>query len=87
MTVLETVCIKTVVHRLLVEIPKANLTLLEVIKAALSDTNTEYFHFYPWSNLLPIAEFAYNNAPNATTGLSPFYANKGYHLNLSIHPK
>ena len=40
-----------------------------------------------WSDLLPIAEFAYNNAPNATTGLSPFYANKGYHLNLSVHPE
>ena len=40
-----------------------------------------------WSDLLPIMEFAYNNAPNATTGLSPFYANKGYHLNPSIHPK
>ena len=40
-----------------------------------------------WSNLLPIAEFAYNNAPNATTGLSPFYANKGYHPNLSVHPE
>ena len=39
------------------------------------------------SNLLPIAEFAYNNTPNATTGLSPFYANKGYYPNLSIHPK
>ena len=40
-----------------------------------------------WSDLLPIAEFAYNNAPNATTGLSPFYTNKGYHMNLSVHPK
>ena len=40
-----------------------------------------------WSNLLPIAEFAYNNTPNAMTGLSPFYTNKGYHPNLSIHPK
>ena len=40
-----------------------------------------------WSDLLPIAEFAYNNAPNAMTGLSPFYANKGYHPNLSIHPE
>ena len=39
------------------------------------------------SDLLPIAEFAYNNAPNATTGLSPFYTNKGYHPNLSVHPK
>ena len=41
-----------------------------------------------WSDLLPIAEFAYNNAPNATTGISPFFvASKGYHPNISIHPE
>jgi len=40
-----------------------------------------------WSKLLPLAEFAYNNAPNASTGLSPFFANKGYHPALDIHPK
>ena len=40
-----------------------------------------------WSDLLPLAEFAYNNAPSATTGISPFYANKGYHLNISVHPE
>ena len=39
-----------------------------------------------WSNLFPRAEFSYNNTPNAMTGLSPFYANKGYHPNLSIYP-
>jgi hypothetical protein len=38
-----------------------------------------------WADLLPIAEFAYNNTPNATTGISPFCANKGYHLNISVH--
>ena len=32
-------------------------------------------------------EFAYNNAPSATTGVSPFFANKGYHPNITIHPK
>jgi hypothetical protein len=37
-----------------------------------------------WSELLPLAEFAYNNAPSATTGISPFFANKGYHPNLTI---
>ncbi len=37
--------------------------------------------------LLPIAEFAYNNAPNASTGISPFFANKGYHLNITVHPE
>jgi len=38
-----------------------------------------------WSKLLPLVEFAYNNAPSATTGVSPFFANKGYHLNITIH--
>src|SRR5260370_40029755 len=36
-----------------------------------------------WATLLPLAEFAYNNAPSATTGVSPFFANKGYHPNLA----
>ena len=40
-----------------------------------------------WSKLLPLAEFAYNNAPNATTGITPFFANKGYHPNISVHPE
>jgi len=40
-----------------------------------------------WSELLPLVEFAYNNAPSATTGVSPFFANKGYHLNITVHPK
>ena len=40
-----------------------------------------------WAELLPLAEFAYNNAPNATTGISPFFANKGYHPNISVHPE
>ena len=32
-------------------------------------------------------EFAYNNAPSATTGVSLFFANKEYHLNITIHPE
>src|SRR5258708_1333550 len=32
-----------------------------------------------WSSLLPLAEFAYNNATNEMTGVSPFFTNKGYH--------
>src|SRR5258708_7018897 len=32
-----------------------------------------------WSSLLPLAEFAYNNAMNEMTGVSPFFANKGSH--------
>ena len=38
-----------------------------------------------WSTLLSLAEFAYNNTPHTTTGISPFYANKGYNLVISIH--
>ena len=38
-----------------------------------------------WSDLLPLTEFAYNNAPSATTRISPFYTNKGYHPNISVH--
>lgn len=38
-----------------------------------------------WETLLPLAEFAYNNAPNVSTGISPFFANKGYHPNITIH--
>ena len=32
-----------------------------------------------WVMLLPMAEFAYNNAMNTMTGVSPFFVNKGYH--------
>ena len=40
-----------------------------------------------WYTLLPLAEFAYNNTLSATTGISLFFANKGYHPNLTIHPE
>ena len=32
-------------------------------------------------------EFAYNNAPSATTGVFLFFANKGYHLNITVYPE
>jgi len=38
-----------------------------------------------WSELLPLAEFAYNNTSSATTGVSPFFTNKGYHPNLLVY--
>ena len=31
-----------------------------------------------WTDLLPTAEFAYNNATHASTKMTPFYANYGY---------
>ncbi|KXN91183.1 hypothetical protein AN958_02751 [Leucoagaricus sp. SymC.cos] len=29
----------------------------------------------------------FNNVPNATTGVSPFFANKGYHPNITVYPE
>ena len=40
-----------------------------------------------WSELLPLAKFAYNNAPSATTGVFPFFANKRYYPNITVHPE
>ena len=36
-----------------------------------------------WVRLLPMAEFAYNNAKNASTGFTPFELNCGYHPRVS----
>ena len=40
-----------------------------------------------WSDLLPLAEFAYNNTLNTTMGLTLFYTNKGYHPSITVHSK
>jgi hypothetical protein len=37
-----------------------------------------------WVNHLPIAEFAYNDTHHDSINMSPFFANKGFHPNLSI---
>ena len=42
------------------------------------------FHQDDWSQLLPLAEFTYNNAKNSSTQMSPFYANYGYHPCVSL---
>src|SRR5260221_10081892 len=39
-----------------------------------------------WSSLLPLVEFAYNNATNEMTGVSPFFTNKGYHPSVVAEP-
>ena len=58
-----------------------------------NQTLKQYLHVYcnyqqdNWSKLLPLVEFAYNNTPSTTTGVSPFFTNKGYHPNITVHPK
>ncbi|SPC61680.1 uncharacterized protein UHOD_11632 [Ustilago sp. UG-2017b] len=37
-----------------------------------------------WSDLLPLAEFSYNNAEHASTQLTPFFTNYGYHPRFSF---
>ena len=57
-----------------------------------NQTLEQYIYLYcnyqqdNWSELLPLVEFTYNNAPSATTGISLFFANKGYHPNIMVHP-
>ena len=58
-----------------------------------NQTLKQYLHMYcnyqqdNWSDLLLLAEFAYNNAPSTMTSVSLFFANKGYHPNITVHPK
>ena len=37
-----------------------------------------------WADLLPLTEFAYNNASHLATGFFPFYATYGYYPTLSF---
>ena len=63
------------------------------LPAPFCTTLTQYLQVYcsyqqdNWSKLLPLGEFAYSNALAPSTGLSPFFANKGYHPNITVHPK
>jgi hypothetical protein len=40
-----------------------------------------------WVEWLPLAEFVFNNTPSDATGLTPFFANKGYHPRLTLSLK
>ena len=57
----------------------------------MNQTSEQYLQVYcnyqqdNWSDLLPITKFACNSTPNATTGISPFFANNGYHPSISTH--
>ena len=39
-----------------------------------------------WFSCLPMAEFADNNAYSAAIGMTPFFANKGFHPRMSFSP-
>ena len=58
-----------------------------------NQTLKQYLHIYcnyqqdNWSKLLSLIEFAYNNALSATTSIFPFFANKKYYPNNTVHPE
>jgi hypothetical protein len=58
----------------------SNATLLQYLRFYVNYTQDD------WEEWLPLAEFALNNAVSASTGMSPFFANKGYHPRVSFGP-
>ncbi|THH11692.1 hypothetical protein EW146_g7954 [Bondarzewia mesenterica] len=50
----------------------------------------QYFHLFvnhrqdDWTEWLPIAEYTYNNKVQASTKVSPFFANYGYHPRMGF---
>ena len=55
------------------QIERQNSTMEAYLRAFVN------FEQNDWARLLPMAEFAYNNAKNASTGHTPFELNCGYH--------
>src|SRR5947207_10311072 len=58
----------------------------------LNQTLEQYLRIYinymqnNWVQLLPVAQFAYNNAITATTKVTPFYASYGLHPQPHYEP-
>jgi hypothetical protein len=40
-----------------------------------------------WANLLPVAEFTYNNWEHSATSFSPFYLEYGHHPHIPMAPE
>jgi hypothetical protein len=59
---------------------RQNQTLEQYLRAYV-DSNQDN-----WAAILPLAEFAYNNSVQASTGLSPFFACYGFHPRLDCEP-
>ena len=67
--------------------PSAN-SQVEQINSTLKQYLQTYCNYEQsnWSKLLPLAEFTYNNAPHATTGVSPFFATCSYDPLIAVYP-
>ena len=60
------------------QIKQQNSTMEAYLRAFVN------FEQNDWARLLPMAEFAYNNAKNASTGHTPFKLNCSYHPRVSF---
>lgn len=60
----------------------------EIVNAGMEQYLRSYCSFYQddWVDWLPLAEFAQNNHTSETTGVSPFFANYGYHPAMGTEP-
>jgi len=60
----------------------------EIFNAGLEQYLRSFCSFYQddWASWLPLAEFAANNQTSETTGLSPFFANYGWHPVIGTEP-
>ena len=60
----------------------------EIANAYLEQYLRQYVDFAQddWEEWLPMAEFAANNAVSSSTGVTPFFANKGFHPRMSFGP-
>ena len=60
----------------------------EIANAALKQFLRAFVHYDQgnWAELLPFAEFQANNSVSTTTGVTPFYATKGYHPRSGMEP-
>lgn len=59
---------------------RVNAQLEQYLRAFMS------FHQDDWVDWLPLAEFASNNVASESTGVSPFFANYGFHPSLGTEP-
>jgi hypothetical protein len=57
---------------------RSNSTLEQYLRSYVN------FQQYDWVELLPMAEFAYNNSKHSAIGMSPFMASEGTHHRISF---
>ena len=56
---------------------KTNRTTIEILRSFVNTKNTN------WAEVIPLVEIAINNTKSATTGLTPYFINYGFHPNFT----